>query len=74
MPRKPIPRKGSGRENGLTPIPSRIHCPAITDWVGGPNELDEIAVEHFLDTLVEVALAIASRKAAQAQQGGEVAS
>ena len=61
-------------ENGLTSIPHRIHCPATTERVGGQDELDDLAVEHFLDTLAQVALAIASRKAAQAQQGGEVAS
>jgi hypothetical protein len=49
-------------ENGLTPIPLRIHCPATTERIGGNDELDQIAIEHFLDTLAEVALAIASRK------------
>jgi hypothetical protein len=72
MARKPRARKQSGEENGLTSIPPRIHCPATTDWIGGQDEIDDIAVEHFLDTLAQVALAIASRKAAQAQQGGEV--
>jgi hypothetical protein len=72
MPDQPTSRKESGGENGLTPIPPRIHCPATTDWVGGRDELDEIAVEHFLDTLAEVALAIASRKATPEQHGGEV--
>jgi hypothetical protein len=64
----------------LTPIPLRIHCPATTERVGGNDELDEIAIEHFLDTLAEVALAIASRKRlpelagglANDQSGGEV--
>jgi hypothetical protein len=56
----------------LTPIPLRIHCPATTERVGGNDELDEIAVEHFLDTLAEVALAIASRKQAKDRPGGEV--
>jgi hypothetical protein len=72
MPRQPISRKESGGENGLTPIPSGIHCPATTDGVGGRDEIDDITVEHFLDTLAQVALAIASRKAAQDQHGGEV--
>jgi hypothetical protein len=72
MARKPRARKENGQENGLTPIPSRIHCPATTERVGGQDEIDEIAVEHFLDTLAQVALAIASRKAAQDQGGGEV--
>ncbi|HZA23417.1 MAG TPA: hypothetical protein VFA32_12595 [Dehalococcoidia bacterium] len=56
----------------MTPIPPRIHCPATTERVGGRDELDDIAVEHFLNTLAQVALAIASRKAAQDQGGGEV--
>jgi hypothetical protein len=64
----------------LTSIPLRIHCPATTNWVGGKDELDEIAVEHFLDTLARVALAVASRKLRsqladgldQDQPGGEV--
>jgi hypothetical protein len=72
MARKPRARKEKGQENGLTPIPPGIHCPATTDWVGGQDEIDEIAVEHFLDTLAQVALAIASRKTAQDQHGGEV--
>ena len=46
----------------MTPIPLGIHCPATTEPVGGRNEIDEIAVEHFLDTLAQVALAVASRK------------
>jgi hypothetical protein len=72
MPRKPISHQPSGRENGLTPIPSGIHCPATTDWVGGQDEIEEIAVDHFLDTLAEVALAVASRKLGKGQSGGEV--
>jgi hypothetical protein len=72
MTGKPTSRKESGEENGLTPIPPGIHCPATTDWVGGRDELDKIVVEHFLDTLAQVALAIASRKAAHHRHGGEV--
>jgi hypothetical protein len=71
MARKPRTRRESGRENGLTSIPPRIHCPATTNGVGGQDEIDDIAVEHFLDTLAEVALAVASRKLAK-KGGGEV--
>ena len=46
----------------MTCIRQRIHCAATTDGVGGTDELDEIAINNFLDTLVEVALAITSRK------------
>jgi hypothetical protein len=62
MARKPRARKENGQENGLTSIPPRIHCPATTDGVGGPDEINNIAVEHFLNTLAQVALAVASRK------------
>ena len=79
MAHKPENRKESGGKNGLTPIPPGIHCPATTERVGGNDELDEIAVEHFLDTLAEVALAVASRKlrpelaeGRASQAGGEV--
>ena len=53
-------------ENGLTGIPSAIHWPA-THISGGSNtdELDTIAIEAFLDTLADVALAIAAREATE---------
>jgi hypothetical protein len=51
MSRQYIPRKESGSQNGLTSIPPRIHCPATTERVGGRDEIDEIAVDNFLDTL-----------------------
>jgi len=62
----------SGNENVLTSIPLRIHCPSTTDG-GDTNELDEIAIDNFLDTLAQVALSIASRKLApHRHDGGEV--
>ena len=62
MGKKPRNSQGSGEEKGLTCIRQRIHCAATADGVGGTDELDEIAINNFLDTLVEVALAITSRK------------
>jgi hypothetical protein len=53
------PEDGS---NGLTPIPLSIHWRATTEGGEGSPELDAIAVNHFLDTLAQVALSIASRK------------
>ena len=49
--------------NGLTGIPSAIHWPA-THISGGSDthELDRIAVDNFLDTLADVALAITARE------------
>jgi len=58
------PPEGRGGVNGLTPIHSRIHCAATPDPNKDQleNELDQIAIDHFLDTLAEVALAIARRR------------
>ena len=52
--------------NGLTGIPTRIHCPA-TQASGRSeyDELDRIQVGSFLDTLADVALAIAAREQAE---------
>ena len=47
---------------GLTSIHGRIHCAATPDTTETDNELDDIAIDHFLDALAEVALAIARRK------------
>ncbi len=55
------PGESSG-VNGLTPIHRRIHCATTPHTIEDQNELDQIAVDHFLDTLAEVALAIARRR------------
>ena len=72
MANHPKSRK-SNRENGLTPIPRSIHCPATTDG-GGSNdendELEQMQVEHFLNTLARIALAAAARRVDS--QGGEL--
>jgi hypothetical protein len=53
------------RLNGLTAIPPTIHCPATqTSGRRVEDELDQLAIEHFLDTLAEVTLAIIRRRAA----------
>ena len=52
----------SGLENGLTPIHQRIHCAATADTTEPEDELEHIAINSFLDTLAEVALAIARRR------------
>ena len=53
------PPEESGGANVLTPIHRGIHCAATSDTNEGQNELDRIAIDHFLDTLAEVAMAIA---------------
>ena len=59
----PPPEESDGAD-GLTPIHGRIHCAATPDTNKDQleNELDQIAIDHFLDTLAEVALAIARRR------------
>ncbi len=52
--------------NGLTPIHRRIHCAATTE--GGDlndeyDELEQIQVDHFLQTLARIALSVAVRQA-----------
>ena len=52
-------------EDGLTCIQEPIHWPATQDSGGSElDELDQIAVEDFLDTLADVAIRVASRQAA----------
>ncbi len=52
----------SGGVNGLTPIHRRIHCSATPDTIEPEDELESIAIDHFLDTLAEVAMAVARRR------------
>ena len=53
----------NGVPQGLTCIHSRIHCAATQDTCGdGLSETDMIVVNNFLNTLAEVALAVAARQ------------
>ena len=70
MARKPKNIRGSGEKKGLTPIPQGIHCPATTEGVGATDELDEIAIHNFVETLAEVALAVAARRLARGKDVG----
>ena len=56
------PSGESGQEKGLTYIPESIHCVATADTTEAGNELDQIAISHFLDTIAEIALAAARRR------------
>ena len=53
----------SGDPKALTRIPTRIHCVATrngdTPELGG--DVDSLMIEHFLDTLVDIATAVAER-------------
>ena len=60
---QPEPR--SGAPDALTRIHGRIHCAATPDASEhdeDETELDRIAIDNLLDTLAEVALAIARRR------------
>ena len=48
--------------NTLTPIHRRIHCAPTNENLDDENELDQIAIDNFLDTLAEVTLAIIRRR------------
>ena len=52
----------SGVEKALTPIHTRIHCAATDENLDDENELDQITIDNFLDTLAEVTLAIIRRR------------
>ena len=49
-------------QKALTSIHTRIHCVATQDTSDGVDELDRIEIDNFLDTLAEIAMAIAKRK------------
>ena len=60
---QPEPR--SGVPDALTRIHGRIHCaatPDATEHDEHETELDRIAIDNLLDTLAEIALAIARRR------------
>ena len=62
---RPI-RLEDGASRGLTPIHPRIHCAATPDAPeGGYSETDMIVINNFLNTLAEIALAVAARQAAE---------
>lgn len=57
------------RSEGLTSIHRRIHCAATEDATEGRySETDRIIIENFLNTLAEIAVAVASRKERQDEQ------
>ena len=49
-------------EGRLTCIHQRIHYTATPDTTDGHDELDQIQIDHFLNTLAEIALSVARRK------------
>ncbi len=60
-----IPISGpDGDSQGLTPIHARIHCAATPDTdFPEYTEAERVMVDNFLNTLAEIALAVATRNA-----------
>ncbi len=56
------PDQKRNRRTALTSIPRRIHCAATPDQTEEREELDEIDINHFITTLAEVAMAVATRR------------
>ena len=57
-----LPPEKDGDDEALTSIHARIHWPATPDTTESENELDDITVGLFLDTLAEIAIAIVRRR------------
>ena len=62
----------SGGPKALTRIPMRIHCGATPTEGNAASEAEQIMIDHFLETLTEVAMAVAQRQA-EATDRGEAA-
>ena len=62
MPNKEQQSQSEVPEKALTSIRGRIHGVATQDTSDGVDELDRIEIDNFLDTLAEIAMAIAKRK------------
>ena len=56
-----LPEEGGAAE-GLTSIHPPIHWPDTFHACETTNELEQIHIDNFLNTLAEVALAVAKRK------------
>ena len=67
-----VPSEKDKGLKALTSIHTRIHCATTPEDPNENDELDEIAINHFLDTLAEVALAVATRRLARNQQGDQL--
>ncbi len=62
MPKDSSKDRDSTQPTALTSIRRGIHCAATTDATEMENELRENEIQNFLDTLAEVALAVARRR------------
>ena len=51
----------SGDPKVLTRIPTRIHCGTTQEGIREQSELDNLMIDHFLETLADIATAVAQR-------------
>jgi hypothetical protein len=72
MPPEPVNGQG-GAPKALTSTHRHLHC-AATQEGGDLSELDRLQLDHFLDLLSEVAIAVVRRKALfdEKDKGGKV--
>ena len=60
--KEPVSHRDCDGDDGLTPIHGRIHCAAADGPNDSPDDLQQIEIAHFIDTLAEIALAVARRR------------
>ena len=58
----------NGHEKGLTGIPIRIHCAATEDGNHLHSEADQLVIENLVNTIAEIAMAVAGRQARSEDQ------
>ena len=58
----PAPDQNRNERKALTSIGKPIHCGATPDPTEERGELDEIDINHFITTLAEIAMAVATRR------------
>ena len=69
MPRR-TNKQPNAQPEGLTRIRPGIHCSATTDTGAELEGLERMQIDHFLNTLAEIALAVASRQTSS--PGGQI--
>ena len=66
------PGDGIGDRHELTVIPGSVQLSATNETLEPLSEHDKTIVNAFLDTLAQVALAVAGRRTTHGDKGGEV--
>lgn len=57
-----VPRDECGGDEGLKSKEGRIHCAAADEPNEGEDDLQQIEIRNFIDTLAEIALGVARRR------------